>query len=84
MQKVNYKFEKILGYDGWEISTIKQSLKEKEYIRKDKPSESELKTTCKMFNDFGIRNIKIPEFNTLTELLSWRKGIIKKHLARYC
>ena len=50
-----------------------------ENIRKDKPSKADYKKTRSLLKDFKIK-CGIPEFQTVGELLRWRKEIIKERL----
>lgn len=50
-----------------------------EYIRKSVPSKKDYRETKDMLKDFGVK-VKVPEFETVAELLRWRKQTIEKML----
>ena len=51
-----------------------------EYILKRKPSTRDMKCVSNILEDFGIRDIKIPKFETVLRLQKWMIGTIQKHL----
>jgi hypothetical protein len=48
----------------------------KEETRKNAPTSRHIRETYILFNDFGISDIEIPNFNTYKELEQWRTKTI--------
>jgi hypothetical protein len=44
------------------------------------PTQEDYDDTKRLFRGFGLKMLNIPEFETLSKLLSWRKGVINNFL----
>lgn len=66
-----------------EDTIIIRSIKESEYIRKEAPSNSDIKKTKRFLKDFGIKKIEIPDFVTLAELQRWQRDLVFTVLESY-
>jgi len=51
-----------------------------EEILKDKPSKRDIKYVKGILSDFGITDIKIPEFESVIKLQQWMNSVIMEKL----
>ena len=66
----------LITADPEKAANIRQSEDE----RKRKPTRNELRDTIKYLKDFNLHKLLIPDFNTVSEMLRWRKDMVCKLL----
>ena len=49
-------------------------------VRNASPTKSQYASVKRLFADFGIRNVKIPQFDTYWELEQWQRSELKRRL----